>query len=120
MFDGRAEGAAQDAVEEIVSDIAREGQNRLVGRMALTFRHPTPYYWTQVWTRHVTPTFAVVNDARSGTPMIYGPWLEGTGSRNRTSRFKGYRIWRIVRQFLQGEAVAIGRRILATHLPRMR
>lgn len=120
LCDGRAERAAQDAVEDIVSEISREGQNRLVGKMALTFRHPTPYYWTQVWTRRMTPTLAIVNDARSGTPMIYGPWLEGTGSRNKISRFKGYWIWRSVRQFLQGEAEGFGRRILATHLPRMR
>lgn len=28
--------------------------------------------------------------------VIYGPWLEGTGSRNRTTRFKGYFTFRKV------------------------
>lgn len=120
MFDGRADRAAQDATEAMVGEVSREGQNRLVGSMALTFRHPTPYYWTQVWTDRVTPTLAVVNDARSGKPMIYGPWLEGTGSRNKTSRFKGYRIWRTIRGVLEGETPGICQRILTGFLPRMR
>lgn len=32
----------------------------------------------------VTDTIVTTGDA------MYGPWLEGTGSRNRTTRFKGY------------------------------
>ena len=120
MFDHRADQLAQAATEEIVSTISRETQNRLVGTMAFTFRHPTPYYWTQVWTRKVSPTLHEVDDARSGQPMIYGPGLEGTGSRNKTSRFKGYKIWRHVRQLMQSQASTIAHRILAPYLSRMR
>jgi len=32
---------------------------------------------------------------------IYGPWLEGIGSRNETSRFKGYSSFRKTAQWLQ-------------------
>jgi hypothetical protein len=32
---------------------------------------------------------------------IYGPWLEGIGSRNDTSRFKGYSSFRKTAQWLQ-------------------
>jgi hypothetical protein len=31
----------------------------------------------------------------------YGPWLEGTGSRNKTTRFKGYHLWRQTNQMIQ-------------------
>jgi len=31
---------------------------------------------------------------------VYGPWLEGTGSRNATSRFEGYAMWRRTAQWL--------------------
>jgi hypothetical protein len=33
--------------------------------------------------------------------VIYGPWLEGTSSRNRTSRFPGYASFRRTSQWLQ-------------------
>lgn len=36
--------------------------------------------------------------------VIYGPWLEGTGSRNRTTRFKGYASLRRAAQDMEGRA----------------
>jgi hypothetical protein len=32
--------------------------------------------------------------------VVYGPWLEGTGSRNKTTRFKGYKSFRRTKQYL--------------------
>jgi hypothetical protein len=37
----------------------------------------------------------------------YGPWLEGTGSRNQTTRFKGYHGYRLAAQELEAEAGVI-------------
>ena len=37
----------------------------------------------------------------------YGPWLEGLGSRNETSRFKGYWTFRLTTSKIQDEAEAI-------------
>lgn len=53
--------------------------------MDRAFRHPTPYYETQVLVQQVRED-QVVHDRG----LIYGNWLEGTSSRNRTTRFKGY------------------------------
>lgn len=36
--------------------------------------------------------------------VVYGPWLEGTSSRNETTRFKGYASFRRVGQALVREA----------------
>lgn len=36
--------------------------------------------------------------------VIYGAWLEGTSSRNQTTRFKGYSMWRKTEQYLQKAA----------------
>jgi hypothetical protein len=33
--------------------------------------------------------------------VIYGPWLEGTSSRNQSTRFKGYGAFRLVGQWLE-------------------
>ena len=39
--------------------------------------------------------------------VLYGPWLEGTGSRNQTTRFKGYASFRRTGQWLEKEAPRI-------------
>lgn len=60
------------------------------------FRHPTPYYWTRVSAEPRADHWVVTDHG-----VVYGPWLEGTGSRNRTTRFKGYRSFRIAAQSMQ-------------------
>lgn len=39
--------------------------------------------------------------------VVYGPWLEGTSSRNQTTRFKGYRSFQKTGSWLQGQVVGI-------------
>ena len=49
--------------------------------------------------------------------VIYGPWLEGTGSRNYpVTRFKGYRNWRRVTQMLEKAAKPIAEKSIREHL----
>jgi len=40
----------------------------------------------------------------SDSGVLYGPWLEGTGSRNQTTRFKGYSSFRKTEQWMQEQA----------------
>lgn len=51
--------------------------------------------------------FGVLKDSRHGlihdSNVIYGPWLEGTSSRNETTRFKGYSMFRRATQQLNRE-----------------
>lgn len=54
-----------------------------------SIRHPTPYYETQITVQQRVDDW-VVHDRG----VAYGPWLEGTSSRNRTTRFKGYASFR--------------------------
>lgn len=51
--------------------------------------------------------------------VIYGPWLEGTSSRNETTRFKGYAMFRNAAQQLQREAVDIGNKWAARAAARL-
>lgn len=44
--------------------------------------------------------------------VIYGPWLEGVGSRNATTRFKGYSSFRLTAQMLQKQAPEVLRKNL--------
>ena len=52
----------------------------------------------------VTGLSAVITDGG----VVYGPWLEGTSSRNKTTHFKGYMSFRKTKQWLQKEARAMG------------
>jgi hypothetical protein len=42
---------------------------------------------------------------------VYGPWLEGVGSRNATTRFKGYRAFRKAANALERHIEDLGDRI---------
>lgn len=48
----------------------------------------------------------------SDSGVIYGPWLQGTGSANATSRFKGYAAFRHTGQRLAREAGTIMQSVL--------
>lgn len=47
--------------------------------------------------------------------VIYGPWLEGTSSRNQTTRFKGYGEFRKTYQMLEKEKG----RVLSKHMSKV-
>ncbi|MGH3381362.1 MAG: hypothetical protein ACRDP6_42185 [Actinoallomurus sp.] len=107
IFDGRADAAAAEFAEAIKKDVAAQGYADVMHNLESSIRHPTPYYETQVTT---TPRGAalVVNDRG----IIYGPWLEGVGSRNKTTRFKGYFSFRRATQQLRGQVKSLADRLL--------
>lgn len=92
-------GAAERVYDEWSADvmdlIATKGLSELHRWMDVYFRDPTPYYETQV-TFDRAGADRVIHDRG----IIYGPWLDGSGSRNATTRFKGYPHWRRTRQWL--------------------
>ncbi len=54
------------------------------------------------------------------TGVVWGPWLEGTSKRNTTTRFKGYHLFRDVREELRdGKAQEIADKALEEFLPRL-
>lgn len=48
--------------------------------------------------------------------VIYGPWLEGVGTRNQTTRFKGYASFRRTAQWLQQQV----RKVMDAYLAQFR
>lgn len=73
--------AASLAQEWIGTQLLSEWHDRL----NKAIKHPTPYYETQIQVARRGPD-VVVNDRQ----IVYGPWLEGVGTRNETTSFKGY------------------------------
>jgi hypothetical protein len=90
LFSGQLGRALHMVIEEAEQEIATLGAEHLRGDLgAPPFKRPTGWYRSHITPKLLGP-FWVIQD--SG--VIYGHWLAGTSSRNRTSRFKGYQHWR--------------------------
>lgn len=114
VFDGRATAALKDFMEDTEKTVAEEGERMIVSTLGHVLRHPTGYYVSRVHTEQTASAYQV-NDSS----VVYGNWLEGTSSRNRTTRFKGYHHWRLTAQKLQQKAPHIAQRLLGRYLRRM-
>lgn len=116
IWDGRAEQILDDYTREAVWEIAKEGRGDLGVRFIKVFREPTGYYESQVEAVQQPGPHALIHD----NLVVYGPWLEGVGSRNfPVTRFKGYHSFRIIAQELQAKAVQIAERHIEPFLRRM-
>lgn len=115
IFDGRADHEADAFLEQAKRDLGQQADADVHFWMNRYFRDPTPYYETQVFADNVGND-VVVHDRG----IVYGPWLAGVGSRNATSRFKGYAHWRNSFQQLQAKAPDLLARTLRPFLERMR
>lgn len=115
IFNGQAALAVKAYAEQAAREVAQEGQREVRSRLGTVLQHPTGRYQSGVRVESSGSSMYEVND--SG--IIYGPWLEGTGSRNRTTRFKGYASFRIARQQLGARADGIAERVLPPYLGRM-
>lgn len=114
VFDGRAAAAVEAYLDDAKYQVAAQGSSDVHRNLDASIRHPTPYYETQIQTER-QGNDVVVNDRG----IIYGPWLEGVGSRNATTRFKGYFSFRRATQQLRGEAPGIAERVLDRYIGRM-
>lgn len=99
LFDGRAQSITQRMITDITKDVTRETEKRvtITGQASFRYadksRHQVPGKWRSRMHSEIRDADGVVSN-----DVIYGPWLEGTGSRNQTTRFKGYRMWRLTAQ----------------------
>ena len=114
IFDGRAMKAAADASKDIEKDVAEVGAMLVRANLNTVLRHQTPHYRLQVEARR-DPLGWKVSDGG----VIYSAWLEGVGSRNKTTRFKGYFTFRRTTQELKSRANAIANGTLRRYLSRM-
>jgi hypothetical protein len=114
LYNGHLQRNLSMAVEEAEQEIATLGAEHLRGDLgAPPFKNPTGWYRSHITPKLVGP-FWVVQD--SG--VVYGSWLAGTSSRNRTSRFKGYQHWRRLTSFLYRIAKPTTDKIVARALKR--
>lgn len=114
LLDGMAPKEIDAFMAEATETVAQEGLDMVRRELRSVLRDPTGHYESKVQTNQVRDDF-VVND--SG--VVYGPWLEGVSSRNRSTRFKGYSTFRRTAQRLQDRAVEIAERVLPEYLRRL-
>jgi hypothetical protein len=111
LMDGRASGIVRDWLDGVKKDIAQEGLNRLRSFVMDKTGRATGRYQSEIVTSTLNYNdLKISNPSESG--YAYGPWLEGFSSRNRSTRFKGYHLWRQAAQKLQDDAPGIAERKL--------
>ncbi|MCK9929430.1 hypothetical protein MXD62_19975 [Frankia sp. Mgl5] len=117
FFDGRAVRALHDFVDEAPYEIAREGLGIYLSIYRPQVRQPTPYYEYLIEPEKLAE-YGVAH-LWDGGECVYGPWLEGTGSRNSpATRFPGYGSMKKTTPELQAVAGTIAERLFADRYER--
>lgn len=114
LFDGRAAAAARDFADTASREIAELGANEVQALLGQVLQNPTGNYRGKVTTDRATDGYGVTDQ-----DVIYGAWLEGTTSRNESTRFKGYQHFRKVTESLNRRAGTHAETLLRRFLPRM-
>lgn len=95
--------AMHDALADTAAELVAEGENRVSAQLYSGHGLVTGHYRRSVNGRMLGSLHGEVHDSR----VVYGPWLEGTTSRNQSTRFKGYAMFRQAYQDLQRLKVAL-------------
>lgn len=115
LFDGTAEKmlrAGADAAEQKLAEQLRDLVRQVLRSSA---RKPTGYYESRVRVE-ATSGDRVVTDAG----VIYADWLgRGDTPRNRSTGFRGYRLFERAQAQLEPRAVAVAEQVLDPYINRM-
>jgi len=102
FFAGPLSPKVGQMLDNVMQELVEKGEARLgqllqKGGVYLADGTSTGHYRQSI-TGEVRPDHsALITDGG----VVYGPWLEGVGSRNDTTRFKGYATFRKVKDWLQ-------------------
>jgi hypothetical protein len=115
LFDGTGYRIIDEYIEAAQRDIAEFGHNVILLELATHLRHPTGYYESRVKVEAFRDPVLITDGG-----VIYGPWLEGVGSRNApVTRFKGYASFRRSVGEIRAHVRQIGDRVLQRYLGRL-
>lgn len=114
IADGRMEQAIVVGLAEAEDQIAQQGVNDVRRILHGVLRHPTGRYESRVHTERAGSD-RVITDG----DIVYGPWLEGVSTRNRTTRFKGYATFRRAAALLNQQAGPIAERVISEKIGRL-
>lgn len=116
LFNGGGPPAVKQFLREAMDDVSAQARSEVMQILDRRIRHPTPYYETQITREKVSDDLFTVHDR----DVVYGPWLEGTSERNRTTRFKGYAAFRKGMQAVQAKVPQLTAATLQRCIARLR
>lgn len=114
ILTGQYRPIMQDINQEIIEEVAAEGDVIVHANLASSLRNPTGYYEGQVVVEAGQEEVSITDNG-----VVYGPWLEGTSSRNRSTQFKGYASFRRATQELQSRVSGIAEDVLRRTVRRL-
>lgn len=94
-------------IEKTKDESAQLGFDLLQARFKKVFKHPKGKYAQRVIVNRVSEDRVITDQF-----VIYGSWLEGTSTRNKSTKFKGYSSFRKTRLELRKKAIALGQKKL--------
>jgi len=109
LFTGKATATMQKAVQSGIREIVQKGEQRLAEQLRprgagvyLSVQQAAPgKASTGNYRRNISTEFKDMSAMIHDGNVVYGPWLEGIASRNATTRFKGYGVYRQTGSYLQ-------------------
>lgn len=91
-------------VDGLRREIADYTRFEVIAQLDSVLQHQTGFYVSQIRTERMSTESYRVHDGG----VVYGPWLEGTGSRNApVTRFAGYHSFRVVGNRMAQKSKAI-------------
>lgn len=101
LFDGRAAAMVEAFVDDAVALVSAAARAEVEKNLRGSIRHSSPGgFIDQLYERQETLHKRKVGDQ----VLVYGPWLEGTGSRNSpVTRFAGYRSFERARTVIEAQ-----------------
>jgi hypothetical protein len=110
MFNGKTAAALHTYADEVGYKVATYAEDQVQQRLVQVLQHPTGYYQSKVTVERAGTGYRVTDQG-----VVYGPWLEGVGSRNRTTRFKGYATFRRTKALVDRRASQIAYELLTRY-----
>ena len=102
LFEGKLGEDIAEAIADAGIAVAEEAIDQIRNRLDVNLKEPTGYYRSRIDWFPRGDDFVV-----SDSNVVYGPWLEGVGTRNASSSFKGYEVFRRTRRDLEQVAYQI-------------
>jgi len=115
ILDGQGPKIVDAISVEVADGVGQQVYDAVRKRLHIVLVNPSGYYESRVRVDNTAGPTELVTDGG----VVYGPWLEGTGSRNGRSRFKGYATFRKVSQEIASAALTEAERIVEQNLGRL-
>lgn len=111
MFNGKMAAALGTYSDQVEYKIATYAEDLVQQRLASSLQNPTGYYQSKVTVERAGTGYRLWDQG-----VVYGPWLEGTGSRNApVTSFAGYSSFRRAKAMTNQKAPQIAAELLARY-----